>query len=596
LSTGGNNVQDTRIANVWEFGADFTKIMGRHTIKAGANFATNNSDSPIFGASEGFTSFQTSNPQSSGGTGNALASFLLGAVDNANKRNVLESEHGGWVNGFYIQDQFKISDRLNLNIGFRYDVTLWPIYGDFKNQEIYVGDLNLNNGTYILAAQPPACSATQGEPCIPGGTLPANVTVTPHSNHSIYNNDYGDWQGRIGLAYRVFSRTAIRAGYGRFYDNWNSVIQLAQNYEGTWPRVGQLLAQNLNTQAASTPVGDPFNLGSGGVVFPAATPFNTVNWFVDPNIKFPYSDQWNFGIEHQLDQNSVLSVAYVGSHSGRQNLGVEGNVAQVPGPGDAATVASRRPYPYITPTFYDRSIGRSNYNAFEFRLDRKATKGLTYLVSYTYSKSIDVGCSGNFGAEGCEVQNPYNINADRSVSGFDLTHIFSAAWVYSVPFGRGEKFDLNNRIANAVVSNWRINGILTFTSGVPYDVTVSGDIANTGNIVERANLIGDPTPANQNPNQWLNPAAFAVPANYTFGNLGRNSLRSDWTKNLDLSIFRRFPIREAIGLEFRAESFNLTNTPVFNTPDSGFNDPNFGHVTSTRNQPRQIQFALKLYF
>jgi hypothetical protein len=598
LGTGGNNVQDTKIADTVQFGGDFTKILGRHTFKLGADFATNNSVSPIFGASEGFTAYETSNLENSTG-GNAMASFLMGVVDNANKRNVLETEHGGWVDGGYIQDSWKVTDRLNINLGLRYDVTLWPIYGSFKTGSIYVGDLDLDNGTYVLAAQPPACSSSQGFPCIPGGTLPAHVVLTSSNNNSIYKNDYSNWQPRAGLAYRVSNKTAIRAGYGRFFDNWSAVIQLAQNYEGTWPQVGQLLAQNLNTTVPNTTVGDPFHLGSGGVVYPAATPFASsgfVNWYMDPNYKMPYSDQWNFAIDHQLTQNTVLSLAYVGSHDGRLNWGGEKNIATTPG-AVLGNYTANQPYPYIPPTYYDQSVGRSNYEAFEFRLDHKTSSGLVYLVSYTRSKSIDTGCSGWFGAEGCETQDPYSFKVDRSVSGFDLPNIFSVAAVYPLPFGRGQKFDLGNSAANYILGNWQVNTLIQLTSGIPYDVTVSGDPENTGNTVERADLVMSNTNApNQSPNLWLNPAAFAFPADFTIGNLGRNSLRQDWFRNIDLSLFRRFPIKERLGIEFRAEAFNLTNAVVFGQPDSGLNDANFGVISSTRNTPREIQFAAKVYW
>jgi hypothetical protein len=609
LSTGGNNVQDTRIADIWEFGGDFTKIHGRHTFKFGANFATNNTRSPIYGADLGFAATQTQNPASPTGTGDPFASFLLGVPDNAGKRNVLETEHGGWIDGVYAQDQWKVTDRLTLNLGIRWDVTLWPIYGTPGTPDQYVGDLNLNNGTYILAAAPQPCGPTVGFPCIPcpteavatcSGALPPNVTVTTLGNHAVYHNKYDNWQGRLGLAYRLTDKTAIRGGYGRFYDSWNAVIQLAQNYEGAWPDVGQLLANNLN-HAGTVPasIGDPFNLGSGGVVYPAPTPFKQVQWFIDPvAYNMPYSDQWNIGIEQQLGQNTVLSLAYVGAHDLQLNLGGYRNTAVTPGPGDAATVASRQPYPYITPTFYDQSIGQSKYNAFQFRLQQRATKGLTYLISYTRSKSMDVGCSGSFGAEGCEVQNPYNLNADRSVSGFDLPNIFSASWVYEIPFGKGRTFSSGNRFVNYALGNWELNGIVSFYSGVPFDVTVSnGDVSNTGNVLERANLVNsNPYPANQGPNLWINPASFATPPQYTFGTLGRNSLRSDGTKNLDFSLFRRFPITETAGFEFRAESFNLTNTAIFNVPNNTLGNPNFGVVTKTRNDPRILQFALKFIF
>lgn len=598
--SAGESSQETEIADIWEGGGDFTKILGRHTLKIGGHLATNNTESPIFSLGVSFASTQTQNPENANGTGDALASYLLGVPDSAQRRNVLEKEHGGWVDGAYIQDQWKVNDRLTLNFGFRYDLTLFPIYGIPGTPDSYVGDYNLNNGTYIITAQPPACSSTVGFPCIPGGTLPAHVVVTPQSNHAILHNDYGDWQGRFGLAYRIRNSTVIRAGYGRFYDNWNSVIQLAQNYEGNWPDVGQSIANNLN-HPGGTPVsiGDPFNLGSGGVVYPAPTPFKQVNWFVDPTAyKMPYSDQWNIGIEQQLGHNTVLSLAYVGSHDLQLNLGGYRNTAVTPGPGDAAVVASRQPYPYITPTFYDQSIGQSKYNSFQFRLQQATSKGLSYLISYTRSKSMDVGCSGSFGSEGCEITNPYNLNLDRSVSGFDVPNDFSASFVYQIPVGHGRSFSTGNKTLDYVLGNWDFSGVLNIYSGVPFDVTTSnGDISNTGNVTERANLVlANPYPANQTPAEWINPAAFAAPASYTFGNLGRNTLRTDATKNLDFSIIRRFPFKERYTVEFRADSFNLTNTPIFSQPQSTLGNSNFGVITSTRNDPRELQFALKLLF
>jgi hypothetical protein len=599
ISAGGK-VQDTRIAQTWEFGGDFTKIYNAHTFKFGANFATDNTVSPIFYVSENYAATQTQNPESPNKTGDPLASYVLGVPDQANKRSVLEYEHGGWIDGLYIQDQWKATSRLTLNFGFRWDVTLWPLYGKPGTPDFYVGDYNLNNGTYLITERPPGCSATQGYPCLPGNVLPPHVELTPHGNRAIFNNDFGDWQGRFGLAYRLTGKTAIRGGYGRFYDSWNSIIQLAQNYEGNWPDVGQLIANNLNQPGHSpASIGDPFGLGSSGVFPTPPTPFTQVNWFVDPTAyKMPYSDQWNFGIEQQLGSHTVLSLSYVGAHDLQLNMGGYRNTAVTPGPGDAATVASRQPYPYITPTYYDQSIGMSKYNAFQFRLQQQTTKGLSYLVSYTRSKSTDLACSGDFGAEGCEVTNPYNFRQDYSVSGFDLPNIFSGSALYQVPIGKGRSFSTGNRFADYIIGNWDISGIVSIHSGVPFDVTTSnGNISNTGNVTERANLVLlNPYPAKKTPSQWINPAAFATPAPYTYGNLGRNTLRNDSTKNLDLSIIRRFPIKETTAFEFRADSFNLTNTPVFSSPHSTLGNSNFATITSTQNSARQLQFSLKLVF
>lgn len=602
---GGHNVsrQNTKYADDWTYGGNFTKILGRHTLKAGVNFATNNTVSPIYNENAGFASTPTQNPAANGaaGTGDSFASFLLGLPDNAGRRNVLETEHGGWVNGGYFQDEFKISSKLTLNLGLRWDVTLWPIYGQAPAPDAYVGDIDLNNGTYILANVPAACSATQGFPCIPGGTLPANVVVTTHGNHSIYTNDHSDWQPRAGLAYRLTDKTAFRMGYGRFYDNWNAIIQLAQNYEGTWPDVGQLLANNLNHPGGvSATIGDPFSQGSGGVAYPSTTPFNSpgfVDWYVNPGkYKMPYSDQWNVGVEQGLGSNIVLSLNYVGAHDLQLNQGGQGNTD--PTPGTVATEAARRPYPYITPTFYDKSVGQSKYNSFQFRLQQRASHGLTYIISYTYSKSMDKGCSGSFGAEGCETQFPYNTNNDRSVSGFDLPHIFSGSFVYDIPVGKGKQFSSHNNAVDYVIGNWQLSGILTLHSGQPFDVQVSnGDTAGTGNGTERANLLlSDPYASGMGPLQWLNPSAFGVPALETYGDLGRNSLRTPYWHNLDVSLLRRFPIKERANLEFRCDFFNMSNSVVFGGPQSTLGNANFGVITGTSNTQREIQFSMKLLF
>jgi hypothetical protein len=147
-----------------------------------------------------------------------------------------------------------------------------------------------------------------------------------------------------------------------------------------------------------------------------------------------------------------------------------------------------------------------------------------------------------------------------------------------------------------VTGGWQLNAILDLYSGAPYDVTYQGDLANTGNTFVRANLVGDPTPANRTPTEWINTSAFAVPSPYTFGDLGRNSLRSDWFRNLDCSLFRRMPIAEGTWLEFRLEAFNSLNNVVFAAPGKVINAPNFGVVTATANTPRQLQAALKLSF
>jgi hypothetical protein len=389
----------------------------------------------------------------------------------------------------------------------------------------------------------------------------------------------------------------VRGSFGMFNDLWAGVMQTVQGIGGDWPSIAQILTPALNTsnQVATANWQDPLaGLGSAGL--PAPTPFGQVEWYRDPKAKNPYSEQWNFGVERQLGSNTVMTANYVGSQSHRLTVGGKYNVALTPGPGTPAEVTARQPYPYIVPTFYDRSVGNSSYNAFQFSANHRSANGLTYLVAYTWSKSIDVGCSGFFGIESCSVQDPYNIKGDRSVSGFDLPHVLSASAVAPLPFGKGRRFANSSGLVNYIIGNWQLNGILTLTSGVPYNVHISSDIANTETGDFRANQVGDPHLSNPSTKEWFNTAAFVSPAPFTFGTSGRNSLRADWFKNLDVSLFRDFPLGERRSLQFRAEAFNVTNTPTWGIPVNDLNNPTLGSIASTRSTERQLQLSLKLYF
>src|SRR5579864_3434892 len=532
---GAAQVDKTRVSDIWEYGGDFTKTIGRHTFRAGANFATNNSNALYLNSNVQFSSANTANPNpppvKPPPTGDALASFLLGIPTSAGRRNVIETEHSGWVDGFYAMDQWKVTSKLSVNLGLRYDLTLIGIYGDNKNANNFVGDMNFRDGTYILARNAPSCAQTNAAPCIPGGTLPAHVIVTPLGGTAIYHTDKGNIQPRVGVAYQLLPNTVLRAGYGRFYDNWAAITQTAQNYEGTWPSLDQLGASNMNPISAGPPTRfaeDPFGLGSGSPVT-GATPFTQSTWFADPYLKRPYSDQWNVGVQQQVTSNSVLTANYVGSVGRRLDIGGAYNVAMQAGgnantsctpydPNNAAATNCGAPFTYIGPTAYDRSVGKSNYNALQVSLNGQQQRGLTYLVSYTWSKSLDLGCTGWYGVEGCSIQNPYNLQADKGPAATDLPQIFSGAWVYALPFGKGKTMSSDNRVLDAVIGGWNLNGVLSLSSGTPFDVGTSHDVANTGNYnygngygYERANLVGSRYPSNKGPAQWINIASFQTP-------------------------------------------------------------------------------------
>ena len=252
-----------------------------------------------------------------------------------------------------------------------------------ENGGIETGAYDMQRGKYIVQVPVPLCSQRGKAPCIPDPGLPANVETS--STGKIYKDTTDNWQPRVGLAYRLSNETALRGSFGMFFENWAGVTQTAQNYEGGWPDVAQQLGNNINNRLAEEgPLPNrtgqnPFPEG----LFPAPTPFNQVLWYMDPNHKNAYSMQWNMGVQHQLNSTTVVTANYVGSGSRRLMLGGYYNTALTPGPGNPR---DRSPYPYILPTFYDRSWGRSNYHSFQFLLDKKYSNGLAYMVSYTYGE------------------------------------------------------------------------------------------------------------------------------------------------------------------------------------------------------------------
>lgn len=582
-------------SDIWSGSANLSRLWGKHLLNVGLSINTNNIDQSILYNNMSFSPFQTADLRNSGRTGNALASFLLGVPLGGQRRKQVGGETGGWVSGFYFGDKWTVTDRLTINMGIRFDRTLPPIWGVASDNSVYVGSLDLNNGTYILQAQPPFCSQAGVAPCIPGTALPEHVIVS--QNGRIHQNNAWNPGPRLGIVYRLTSKTVIRSSAGIFYDNWATWVQLGQSFGANWPSVNLLTTTNLNPDVVTVRATNPLaSIGAGAL--PAPTPFTQNVTYKDPYMQVPYTPEWNFGIQHQLDPSTALTVDYVGAHGTRLQLNTFANTAVRPAPGPQI---DRRPIRYITPTNYERNDGRSVYHGLQVSVNRRTNRGLGFLTSYTWGKSIDVSCSGWAGVEGCANQDPYNVNADRSVSAFNISHVFTGSVIWELPFGKGKAFAAGNRIVDGIIGGWQVNSIVSLRSGVPYTLGVSGDIANTGNsnsagYYMRLNAAGDSNLPNKTVDRWFNTSAFTVPAPFTYGNLGRNTMRSDWGKNLDMSIFRKFQLAERIRLEFRAEAFNLTNTPVYGTPVSNFSDRNFGRVLRVANSPRQLQFGLKLTF
>ena len=611
-SNGSESIDDTpKATDAYELRGTYTQIIGNHEIKFGVGFDTANFASPLAQIGMGFGAAQTGNPSlldSNGNpipTGDSLASFLLNVPNSgASRRDVNEQERPGGLLSAFLQDSWKASRRLTLNYGLRYDYPFLPRYGTNATVGQHggpeAGDMDYTSGNFIVQQLPPPCSVRGFAPCIPGdGTLPAHVIVsqTGKITHNV-NSNYGP---RFGFAYKVDEKTVVHGAFGIVFDDWAAVTQMAQNFEGSWPDIGQQIASNLTnvpTTSQLTPnvtAQNPFAAGGGGL-FPAATPFTSNQWYFDPHIKNPYSEQWNFGVQRQLSGSLVLRMDYVGSGSHRTNVGGVYNTALTPGPGD---IQSRAPYPYQIPTFYDRSTGSGSYNALQVQLDKRYSSGFSYQVAYTFAKSLTVD-DGWFGIEGQVPQNPYDPQASLGPSATNIPHLFVANSLYAVPVGRGQRFSTGSRIGDYILGNWQINNIFTWRSGQNFTVVDSQDVANTGNgnNYERANVVGD---IHRNPHtkaEWFNTAAYQAPAQYTYGNGGTNTQQDQRYINFDTSVIRSFPIWREKRFEFRAEAFNLFNHPVFGQPGNDVSNPNnFGQIgTNQANSNRQLQLSGKIVF
>ncbi|MDE1160981.1 MAG: TonB-dependent receptor [Acidobacteriaceae bacterium] len=654
FSGGETNSPSANLTNIHEYLGSVTKTHGRHTMQAGGGWDQFNYGSIIRQGTITFSGASTANfagnPGSLAGTGGSavsaqsglgLADFLLDQPNAANKRNVNISLRIGGVASIYLQDSWKLSQKLTMTYGLRYDRTVWPQYGKWdsvgKQGSIETGDFDFNNGTYILQVAPPTCAVRGAAPCLPSAVLPPHVVVSPHGN--IIHGTKTNVGPRIGMAYAANSTLAIRAGFGIVFDNWSGVTQEAQNFQGSWPDIGTLAVSSLNTPGTSayTTAQNPFGTSSG--IFPGATPFgsNNSNYNVDPLTKNPYSVQYNLGFQQQLGRSTIFEMNYVGSESHRLDLGGYYNTGTLStvsfatrqaqynanpgaygnGPGNNPT---GQPYPYIIPVKYDHSGGNGTYNALQVTLTRRFSQGLSYNLAYTWSKAIDEGVSEYFGAggtagvTGASLEDPYNPRGSRGPSSYNIPHLLTLGLSYAIPVGKNGLITTGKPVADYLLGNWEVGTFFVFRSGQNFSVSSAGDIGNTGNgaTYERANLVGNPWQAGAvagNPTctppagpvrtktQWFNPCAFATPAPGTLGDSGRSAFQAQKYNQLDASVSRIFPIYRELQFKLRVDAFNSLNHPVLNYPGALTTTPSaLGQITSTANSQRQLQFSGKIVF
>ena len=581
---GPTNLPQGRHDNTYNYIENMTFIAGQHSMKFGFDIRRFLFNSFFMSFGRGAFTFDGTF------TGNAVADMLLGMPRQAD-RNLGTPFHNSmtFASGYYFQDDWKITPKLTLNLGLRYDLDLPEVERVNK-----IASFDPTRGTIKVAG---------GFEYYIDNSSPTGLSSRPRPEigRRLWGTDTTNFGPRLGLAWRPFggTRTVVRAGLGTFYNHQivgNGLTPLSRNSPF------RLRQTSGPFQATDRP--DLANAFSGipSVVAPG----------IDPNFHTAYVNQWSFGIQRELAANLVLDVSYLGSQGHR--LPIQWNINQAFL--GAGSIASRRPFPaYGNITGgYISSIGNSNFNGLNVRAERRMGKGLSFIGSYAWSKSIDdgVGISAASDSSTAFAQDARNLRAERSVSDFDVAHRFVLSTVYDLPFGKTQ-----NKRLQAIVGGWQLSGILTLQTGPPFTVLSGRDESNTGGGSDRPIIIGDWHIPNPGPDRWFNTCTLlangaqrnCMPGDTpawqvntgTFGNAGRNIVRSDGLKNFDLGLSRSFRFTERVSLQFRSEFFNLPNHANFGLPNQMSTSSSFATVSraafqSQTGAQRQIQFAAKIVF
>lgn len=649
---GTNSHAFNEAQNTYDLQNNILWTKGRHNLTFGFQFQAlqDNENTPLTGTQAGFTfaAGETGNFNSTGTlistTGLGYAGFLLGAVDSSVVTQNSVAETGGRYKTYagYVQDDFKVSSRLTLNLGLR-----WNIWSPFT-------EVNNVMSFFNPALPNPLAGGIPGALQFAGNGVDSCHCSTPVKEH------YVNPGPRIGLAYRLDDKTVIRAGFGIYYAHAGGVGGRTNGRQGLsqvgFNNTGSLSSAVTGQPAYAwdggypgNPLSPPFFNPSYGIGFITAaagasvgsgpTTAQTVT-YGDPNYggKAPYYENWSFNIQRSLTRNLVLSAAYSAS-AGHWLPG-----AAVAGPFtnqipiqylplgslltqtlSSATLAKAqalfpnigvpfanftgtigqalKPFPQyngISDPWLD--VGNSTYHSLQLSLNHRFSSNLTFMVNYTFSKELD---------DLAGVRDPTKDFLEKAPGTIDHPHVASATFVYQLPFGKGHNWTSDNNVIRSVISNWQFSGIFTFSSGAPLTLTgtcVGGGIIDatcypsynpsfSGSVWQNGSIGSGG--ANVASTAYLNKAAFVDPANYTAGNVARSAplgLFAPHIADLDVSVRREFPIVERVRLALQADAFNVNNAVHFAAPGVGIDSASFGIFSAMSNQPRKLQFSARISF
>ncbi len=580
-TTPVERIQDPILTHQWV--NNLTVIRGNHSVKFGGEWRYSGNKDVFRQTTNGTFSF------SDRATGSGMASLLLGHVTGAgfNQTDTLVARTDYF--GMFVQDDWKVSKNLTLNIGLRWELDT-PRWEKEDNRQ----------------------SGFAFEPINPVSGRPGVIVFSGRDGRSKYAHDFdkNNFSPRFGFAYKAPKGTVVRGGYALVYSGAyagavaNPLIagfSLNGNFTSSDGGFTRAFALSAGMPAIAR---EPLGPGFGAVAVGQAPRFAPD--FLQQDHVSPYSHQYNFTIQKELFGNLLFEAAYIANLShklGGQSL----NVNQIPlvnGRGPAAQAQTARPFPHFNNvTLLSPPWGNSTYHALNVKMEKRYSNGLNFLANYTWSKFLDDVEANNevAGGEGNGYTHMELRALDKSYSGNDLRHRLIASSVYEIPVGKGRRLAIANPVANAIVGGWAIGAVAEFRTGAPWGSIELTNTTNTFSASQRPNLSCSPIlesgrSRNEFINQYFNTSCFSAPGTGNFGNAARNLGFGPGYVGIDASVTKRWTLTERYGLQFRSDFYNVPNRANFGAPASVRGRGDFGRVNSTIGTGRQIQLSLRFEF